>query len=194
MNYLSHFYLSAEADDDVHLGNFLGDIVSKSESDLLPEPVKKGVELHRFIDHFTDNHPLVLVGKRLLYPDFGKYASVVLDVYFDFLLIERWDDFSAQALEPFLQECYQFIRAHQPTIPITVWPQVHAMIDGQWMNGYLTTAGRLNLFARLARRAKYDKNFDIALDIYETHRDALRDLHHQFFPELMDACGKRTFS
>lgn len=188
MNYLSHFLLSAQASPDIQLGNFLGDIVSKSEADSLPPTILQGIEFHRFIDHFTDNHPLVLDGKRLLYPKFGKYASVILDVYLDFALIEHWDDYSDQPIGQYLNSCYQFVDSRLAVIPSRVKPRVQKMTSAKWMHGYLTDAGRVNLFGRLATRAKYDKNFAQAVDIYAEYRLDLHEIHRAFYPILDGAC------
>ncbi len=187
MNYLSHFFLSANSDDGVHLGNFLGDIVSPSETANLPDAVMKGIYFHRFIDHFTDNHNLVLEGKRLLYPSFGKYASVILDVFFDFILIEQWEQYANIPVNEFLGGCYQFIEANKAHIPEGSRSQIDAMNAARWMDGYLTEDGRDRLFDRLARRAKFDKNFGQAVLIYHQQKEALTSIHDAFFPILMEA-------
>jgi len=188
MNYLSHFFLSADAEDDVHLGNFLGDIVRKTTADALPSSIQKGIDLHRFIDQFTDNHALVLEGKRLLYPKFGKYASVILDVYFDFLLIENWAMYDNRPIQAFIDACYAFVDANMESVPDIARNRVEAMNSARWMNGYLSDSGRMDLFRRLAQRAKYDKNFGQALDIYGTKKKELTVIHQQFFPILQKAC------
>ena len=188
MNYLSHFFLSADAEDDVHLGNFLGDIVRKTTADALPSSIQKGIELHRFIDQFTDNHALVLEGKRLLYPKFGKYASVILDVYFDFLLIENWAMYDNRPIQTFIDSCYVFVDANMESVPDIAQKRVEAMNTARWMNGYLSDSGRTDLFRRLAKRAKYDKNFGQAVDIYGTKKKELTVIQQQFFPILQKAC------
>jgi len=189
MNYLSHFFLSTDATSDVHLGNFLGDIVRKSTADALPESIRKGIDLHRFIDQFTDNHKLVLDGKRLLYPQFGKYASVILDVYFDFLLIENWSTYQDQPVQEFMDGCYEFVDANMDYIPDIAKNRVQAMNSAKWMNGYISDGGRKDLFGRLARRAKYDKNFGSAVEIYASEKTALSVIHQEFFPILQNSCA-----
>ena len=58
MNFLAHLYLSGE-DDEVKLGNFIGDYVKGSKYLEYAEKIKKGILLHRKIDSFTDSHPLI---------------------------------------------------------------------------------------------------------------------------------------
>ncbi len=193
MNYLSHFFLSTKASNDIHLGNFLGDIVRKSTADTLPSSIQKGIDFHRFIDQFTDNHALVLEGKRLLYSSFGKYASVILDIYFDFLLIEHWEEYSNEPIQFFLEKCYGFLDSHIDSIPEHARPRVRAMYSAKWMNGYLSNRGRSDLFCRLAKRAKYDQNFDKAQTVYASKKIELSVIHQEFFPILQQACAEWLF-
>ena len=58
MNYLAHTFLSGDS-DQVRIGNFIGDYVKGSDFNFYPEGIKKGIILHRHIDYFTDNHPVV---------------------------------------------------------------------------------------------------------------------------------------
>jgi len=189
MNYLSHFLLSSPAPDEIQLGNFLGDVINKKSADALPESIKKGIEFHRFVDHFTDNHELVLEGKRLLYPKFGKYSSVILDVYFDFVLIENWGLYAEYTVQEFMENCYQFIDSQMPFVPTEAKNRVEAMNRAKWMNGYLSEQGRLDLFSRLAKRAKFDKNFGEAVHIYAQKHEELKIIHREFFPILVENCS-----
>ena len=66
MNYLAHLHLSGP-DPDCRTGNLMGDFVRgrlyASRLEALPPGYGQGLRLHRFIDHFTDTHPVaVLVG------------------------------------------------------------------------------------------------------------------------------------
>ena len=83
MNFLAHFHLSGE-NELIAIGNFLGDFIRGSELNSLPLTVQKGVYLHRFIDQYTDNHPVVRDLNKMLVPHFAKYAPVVSDIYFDY--------------------------------------------------------------------------------------------------------------
>ena len=63
MNYLGHLALSGE-NEDVLFGNFIADAVKGNSYHKFNNSIQKGILLHRFIDHFTDNHPIYLKGKR----------------------------------------------------------------------------------------------------------------------------------
>jgi len=48
--------------------NLFGDFVKGSHFKAFPEIIKEGIQLHRKIDDFIDNHPLVLELLHVLYP------------------------------------------------------------------------------------------------------------------------------
>ena len=45
--------------------------------------IKKGIQLHREIDQFTDSHPIVRESKLRLRADFRHYSPVIVDVFYD---------------------------------------------------------------------------------------------------------------
>ena len=62
MNYLAHAYLSFNH-PGILAGNMINDYVKgKSQYDY-PPIIQKGLQLHRFIDHFTDLHPSTAAAK-----------------------------------------------------------------------------------------------------------------------------------
>ncbi len=58
MNYLAHIFLSGN-DDDVLIGNFIGDYVKGKDFNNYPAGIQKGILLHRRIDTYTDRHKII---------------------------------------------------------------------------------------------------------------------------------------
>jgi len=56
MNFLAHFYLSGNQ-ENIILGNFMGDFVKGNPFKKYPAPLATAIQLHRQIDIFTDSHP-----------------------------------------------------------------------------------------------------------------------------------------
>ena len=79
MNCLAHIYLSGN-DEELLFGNFIGDGVKGNQIDDYRPEIQAGINLHRFIDHYTDNHLVTAEARKIIRPDFRKYAGVVLDV------------------------------------------------------------------------------------------------------------------
>ena len=58
MNFLAHIYLSGE-DQGITIGNFIADGIKGKKYLSYSEDMQKGILLHRSIDSFTDQHPVV---------------------------------------------------------------------------------------------------------------------------------------
>ena len=93
MNYLAHIFLSY-GNRQVAVGNCIGDFVKGREYRSYPSCIKKGILLHREIDHFTDNHPVFQETVQLLRPTFGRYAGIMADMYYDYLLASDFERYS----------------------------------------------------------------------------------------------------
>ena len=82
MNFLAHIYLSGD-DDELKIGNFIADSVKGKKFSQFPDQVQKGITLHRKIDSYTDSHPIVRESVLRLFPKYGHYSSVIVDILYD---------------------------------------------------------------------------------------------------------------
>ena len=82
MNILAHIYLSYN-NDDLLLGNCIGDFVKGKQYESYPTEVQKGILYHRKIDAFTDSHELVKKTNALFRGSQGHYSGVAVDLLFD---------------------------------------------------------------------------------------------------------------
>jgi len=88
MNFLAHLFLSFD-NEDIMIGNFIADMIRNKDVSTFSEGVQKGIALHRKIDSYTDVHPIVKQGTKLMQPYHSKYSPVVIDVFYDYLLSNR---------------------------------------------------------------------------------------------------------
>jgi len=93
LNYLAHIYLSG-GNRALAVGNFIGDFVKGKSYQNLPAGIRDGVLLHRAIDSFTDEHPLFKECVEIIRPSFGRYAAVLVDIFFDHLLASNFRNYS----------------------------------------------------------------------------------------------------
>jgi len=93
MNYLAHLLLS-NYHEDIMIGNFITDFITKPQERDFDSKIQVGIQLHRMIDEFTDDHPIVKESLSRLRKHQGKYAPVVLDICYDHLLARNWDKYS----------------------------------------------------------------------------------------------------
>ena len=85
MNVLAHIYLSGDS-DKIIIGNYIGDYVKGRDYLNYPELIRKGIILHRYIDMFTDRHPVVHRSKIYFSRKYHKYAGVITDIMYDHYL------------------------------------------------------------------------------------------------------------
>lgn len=108
MNYLAHALLSFN-NEPIIVGNFIADHLKLSETENLPELIRKGVIIHRKIDTFTDSHPLFIKSKRHFYNGFERYSGVLTDIYYDYLLAKNFRDYSNVTLSDFAGNVYKVL-------------------------------------------------------------------------------------
>ncbi len=97
MNYLAHTLL-AEPTPHGYAGSLLGDFWRGAPHPAWPPELTRGVLLHRRIDSATDHHPAFAAVRVELPNPLRRYAGIVLDVAFDFVLARQWSLHSAVAL------------------------------------------------------------------------------------------------
>ena len=109
MNFLAHTYLSG-CNEEIIVGNFMGDYVKGKNYQLFPEMVKKGILIHRDIDTFTDTHPITRKGKQRISARYHKYAGIIIDIFYDHFLASMWDRFSDLPLNDFVSRTYDLLK------------------------------------------------------------------------------------
>ena len=89
MNYLAHTLL-ADPTPHGYVGSLLGDFWHGAPDCAWPAALTHGVLLHRRIDAATDRHPAFVAVRAELPGTLRRYAGIVLDVAFDFVLARQW--------------------------------------------------------------------------------------------------------
>ena len=191
MNYLAHFFLSAD-DEALMLGNFLADYLNNAQVEQLPPLVQAGVRLHRQIDSFTDQHPEVRKGVRRLYKRHSKYAPVLIDVFYDYLLSLNWNTYSQQPLADFIQQTYAALQRHHSLIPQPVHGHLPNMIADNWLETYSTHNGIAYVLRRMRPRLSRPELFDGALDSLAADFYLLNEEFNRFFPDIMAFVGAKV--
>lgn len=185
MNFLAHTFLSGD-NESLIVGNFLGDFLRNKQVQALPDGIKRGVKLHRHIDTYTDQHPAVLQGVRRLYPDHHKYASVLMDVYYDHLLTQNWAQYSSETLSEFANRAYDVLLRHAHLMPEPVSQRLERMISDNWLSKYGTFEGLDFAFQRMRHYVSAPTHLNGAVDSLQRHMPALQEEFSVFFPDLIN--------
>jgi acyl carrier protein phosphodiesterase len=185
MNFLAHLYLSGNQ-PKVMVGNFIGDFVKGRNLASRYEPlVTAGIELHRGIDHFTDTHKIVQQSKKRLAGKYGHYSGVIVDVFFDHFLSNRWSEYSKDPIDDFSQNAYRIIQDNDPILPSDVKIFLPYMIRQNWLVAYGTFDGLLQALTGIGRRTYISNMPDSINDLKEKYESFNEDFA-AFFPQLKE--------
>lgn len=109
MNFLAHFHL-AWPEPPLIAGALEGDY-HKGPLHSAPPRLAAGIELHRAIDAFTDEHPLVRELKSDFPSGLRRFAGILIDLGFDHFLTRHWSEFSQLPLPHFNARVYHTLAA-----------------------------------------------------------------------------------
>ncbi|EAZ80754.1 acyl carrier protein phosphodiesterase [Algoriphagus machipongonensis] len=183
MNYLAHAYLSFRQ-EEVLLGNFIGDFVKGKMMAQYPDKIRHGILLHREIDKFTDSHPLVRAGQTYLRPKFGHYSTVITDIFFDYFLGKNWNRYSNQSLEDFTLEVYEQVSKYEAYFPNRFGNLFYWMKKDNWLLHYSTIKGIQSSLTGLSKRTKFDSKMEQAHLALLEKEEEFEIIFFAFFEDL----------
>jgi len=183
MNYLAHLYLSGN-NNEIKIGNFIADHVKGSAITKYSGNVLAGIRLHRLIDTFTDQHPLVAKSNERLRPDFRKYAPVISDVYFDHFLAKNWSKFHHLPLEEYSANSYLLMRSNSELLPERAMHMLEFMESQDWLSNYATIEGMKKALTGLSKRTRFESNMENAHYFLEKNYDAFEKEFNLFFNDI----------
>ena len=193
MNFLAHIYLSG-SNENVMIGNLLGDFLKGKERKAFSPEIQKGIILHRKIDEFTDTHPIVEQTKVRLRPIFSHYSPVVSDIYFDHFLAANFHLYSDMSLPKYARDCYRIMLKHRKLFPYTLQKLVVIMQIENLLVKYGTLKGIDAVFKRMAHRTKFPSNLELAGAELTKNYPLYEQDFLLFFPELLEYCEKELKS
>jgi acyl carrier protein phosphodiesterase len=184
VNYLAHFYL-ANGDKGRMVGNFIADHIVGNQYLDFPESIQKGVLQHRAIDTFTDEHPVVLESKKRLRPIFHKFSPVIVDVFYDYLLAKRWNDYSQQSLKDFTINVYEVVNEFHYLIPEKAAFMFSYMERDNWLYNYRKIEGIDRALSGMSRRTIKGSKMELAAEYLRKDEALYLAEFDAFFPDLV---------
>ena len=188
MNFLAHLYLSGN-NTPIMLGNFVGDFVKgKNIVEKVGVEMAKGIELHREIDFFTDQHPVVKESKNRLRPKYRHYSGVIVDVFYDHFLAKNWNEYHDQLLPDYADYVYDIIQKNSSLLPERVNMMMPYMIKGNWLVNYAQLEGIQRALSGMARRTPYESKMGESVSELKEYYEEFKTEFSIFFPELQKTC------
>lgn len=187
MNFLAHSYLSG-TNNKTLAGNFFGDFVKGNQLENYDLKIQHGILLHREIDHFTDNHPIVLQSKKRLRKRYRHYAPVVTDVFYDHFLATNWNSFHHLPLINFTKKTYGILNEYVDLFPDRAQHMFSYMKRDNWLYHYKFVEGIDKALTGMARRTKFDSKMEHSAEDLRNYYNDFENDFHLFFPEIKKHC------
>ena len=166
------------------IGNMITDMMRKRDEVGLSQAVLEGVRLHREIDRLTDTHQIFIKHKRKLYPHFSKYAPVVLDIIYDYLLESNWLKFTDESFSDFEARVYPMLLDHRHEAPQRLQSVIERMVEDTWLRHYTNTEGLVKVFNRLERKVKFPQSFSQVGELLLQFEEEWLPEHEIFFRDV----------
>ena len=183
MNFLAHSYLSFN-NPEILVGNMISDFVKGKNKFNYEEGIQKGIQLHRDIDTFTDNHNATREAKSFLKPAVGLYSGAFIDVAYDHFLANDPLEFSGTFLQEHTAITYDILNQYRDALPEKFQLMLPFMTSQNWLYHYKDIEGIRNSFAGIARRATYINSSHAAFGLFLVHYTSLQKCYNDFFPSL----------
>jgi acyl carrier protein phosphodiesterase len=184
LNYLAHIYLSG-SNDEILVGNFIGDYVKGFELARYSDNVRKGIMLHRHIDSFTDTNIIVRRSKARIMEKYRKYSGIIIDIFYDHFLVNAWSDYSSHPLEGFVLNVFEILNRHLEDIPEGVKLFLPSFIQNNWIQKYSTVEGIEDILHRMSSRTTLPEETDFAIKILREDYNKFKFEFATFFPSLI---------
>ena len=185
MNYLAHIYLSGES-DEIKLGNFIGDFVKGNKYLQYPEQVAYGIQMHRRIDSFTDQHADVKEFTKLLKSGYGRYSGIVADIFFDHFLAANWNDYSTDTLRAFTKHAHGVFLSNFGLLPFKVKQFLPFLIQHKRLESYSDLEKLPHVLDIMSRNTSQPANSEWAMQILNQEYAQFEALFKHFFAELTE--------
>jgi acyl carrier protein phosphodiesterase len=173
VNYLGHLLVLPDH-GLVTLGNLLGDFFKGRVEGIHPLDLRLGVTLHREIDRYTDQHPVVQRSIARLGPERRRVAGVLVDVFYDHFLARGLD----------VEAMRSGLIGHVEQLPEALRPLPARMITSGWLGSYASIEGIGMVLERMEQRRKRIVGLSGAETELRQHYEALAEDVREFYPDV----------
>ncbi len=181
----THTYLSG-GNEEIIVGNFMGDYVKGKNYLLFPEQVKKGILIHRDIDSFTDMHKVTRQSKQRLASRYHKYAGIIIDIFYDHFLASLWDSYSTLPLNEFVSRTYDLLKRNYKVLPDSIKRWLPTFLENNWMMTYSSVEGIELVLERMSANTSLPDHSAFAVEVLRDQYSIFMEDFLEFFPEIVE--------
>ena len=186
MNYIAHIHIGSHTGTSL-VGNFLGDFVKGSQLQHLPSDIELGIRLHRSIDVFTDSHPTIVALRKNFPRDIRRMAGVIIDIYFDYLLMQTWPQHTKTDFNKVFTQFYQQLEQFSLPNNSHFNKQAERLITHQWLKEYINIETCFRAFLSIQSRLNNKVIFAEKAEAFVIeHGEQHESSFQQFYPECLE--------
>ncbi|MCG9970074.1 ACP phosphodiesterase [Christiangramia crocea] len=185
MNFLAHIYLSGD-NEQLMVGNFMADAVKGKKYLKYPVQIKNGIILHRAIDYYTDTHEIFKKSTQRLFPVYGHYSGIIVDIFYDHFLAANWDEYSSIPLETFTHRFYRILEEHYEILPFRVKSFLPYMVKDNWLLSYAKIEGIEKVLKGMNNRTGRKSGMHNATTELKEYYSEFESEFKAFFKELRE--------
>ena len=190
MNFLAHIYLSGE-NEPLKIGNFMADSIRGNSYLDYPEDLKNGILLHRYIDTFTDAHPIYRKSKHRLHEKYGHYSGVIMDIVYDHFLAKNWNKYSSIKLEDYAASFYKLMEDNFTILTEKTQKMIPIMKEQNWLVKYASLEGLEMILFQMDYRTKHRVDMQEAIVEVREFYTEFEEEFTLFFEELENHCREK---
>ncbi len=167
------------------IGNFIADHIRGNNYEGFSKEIQQGIFLHREIDTFTDEHPIVRKSKRRLHKRYRHYDGVIIDIFYDYFLAKNWGDYSAIPLEVYTKSVYDLFDGIKEELPVKSQQFIKYMIEYDILYNYQFEEGIAKVLNGMNRRTKGKSQMNLAIEDLQNLKQEFEEDFTLFFKDLI---------
>lgn len=183
MNFLAHIYLTDGLPMET-IGNFMADGIKGKKYLKYPADIQRGILIHRWIDSYTDSHPIVKQSTKRLHLKYGHYSGVIVDILYDHFLAKNWGTYHDQPLDQYVADFYRLLLDNHNILTPRIQKMMIPMMEQNWLLSYANLEGIATVLYNMSIRTKRRVAMDMAIHDLKEHYEAFEKEFTIFFEEL----------
>ena len=124
------------------------------------------------------------MSKKRIFPIFGHYSGVIVDIYYDYFLAKNWHYFSDVSLSEYTNEFYKLLLQHQNLFNEKANLLISHMIKDNWLESYQTLKGIESIFFQMDKRTGFISKMKLATNVLQEDETTFEKEFFIFFKEI----------
>ena len=169
------------------VGNLLPDFTKQITPLHYNPEIMTGVALHRFIDSYTDAHPIVKISKRRISDKRRRFSGIMIDIFYDHFLAIHWQQHNIQSLRESTRFYYQQLSQANVVLPQRLEVSISRMPEIDLLYNYRTLNGIEHAINRVSQRIRFKNELEGGMEELQKEFTALENDFVLFFNDLKQA-------